>query len=657
MVQELPTLELANDCHRFVAAFFEIIRASSPHIYHSALMLAPKTSIVRKLYESHSHPFVRIVHGASESWDSSTATTTFPFPIGRTAWSPCNRFIAISSWETARADILDSATLQRLQSFGPLEGLAISSALIFSPDNRMLTYSGNKATRSTLHSSSILMTQKVLVVTWDIQTGGVVSAIEWETQDGPGERSHITYSMDGRVVVILSTRYYGAIFDVVTGLHMHDIDFRHLVGSSLCHIWTDGKYIRFAATRQTGISVWEVGIAPGDTPVEVKVLPSLDDVSNRGGSGLLSASDQVAPTNTNPTVVWNSQDSKSLLHHPGLHPNPLITFFCDGCLFTCSTAGSVVYLWKESPAGYILGKIPPPYREPLLSPDCKSIIAFFGPTVQLWHMNNFSTAPFSIYVQLQKTEKFILDFLPDRPLAVVMREKDNTMTVLDLSSGVPWCSIEAPMEVYGLRMNNNTIVAMGSDEIITWNMPEENPLPDVSLNIGDSTQTIHLSGDDESLDRKYATCQVVMSIDLQYIAFIVEDELCLGNLCVYSASTGKYLDGTTTALTGTLWFAPSGDEVWYAYEDRAEVWTITGEKLVHKMVIDNFNHGPQECPWRSSCGYQVTPDGWVLSPGKKPLLMLPPPWQSHRDHRVWSRQFLALLHGTLSEPIVIEVEP
>ena len=55
-IQESPTLDLAEDCFRFVTGYFEIISASSPHIYHSALVAAPKDSIVRKLYESHS-PF------------------------------------------------------------------------------------------------------------------------------------------------------------------------------------------------------------------------------------------------------------------------------------------------------------------------------------------------------------------------------------------------------------------------------------------------------------------------------------------------------------------------------------------------------------------------------------------------------------------------
>ncbi|KAF9646738.1 hypothetical protein BDM02DRAFT_3063999, partial [Thelephora ganbajun] len=46
-----PTLDLVDDCFRFVMRFFEIISTSCPHTYHSALPLCPRESIVRSLYE------------------------------------------------------------------------------------------------------------------------------------------------------------------------------------------------------------------------------------------------------------------------------------------------------------------------------------------------------------------------------------------------------------------------------------------------------------------------------------------------------------------------------------------------------------------------------------------------------------------------------
>jgi len=60
-------------------------------------------------------------------------------------------------------------------------------------------------------------------------------------------------------------------------------------------------------------------------------------------------------------------------------------------------------------------------------------------------------------------------------------------------------------------------------------------------------------------------------------------------------------------------------------------------------------------PWHSSCGYQVTDDGWVLSPGGKLLLWLPHQWQSVRFERKWSGNFLALSHEGLPEAVILEL--
>ncbi|KAF9642037.1 hypothetical protein BDM02DRAFT_2747890, partial [Thelephora ganbajun] len=73
-----PTLDLVIDCFRFVMRFLEIISTSSPHIYHSALPLCPRKSIVRGLHEPHARPLTRIVRGLPNSWDPSIAAAGFP---------------------------------------------------------------------------------------------------------------------------------------------------------------------------------------------------------------------------------------------------------------------------------------------------------------------------------------------------------------------------------------------------------------------------------------------------------------------------------------------------------------------------------------------------------------------------------------------------
>jgi len=221
-IQESPTLDLANDCSRFVTVYFEVISASAPHIYHSALVVAPQKSIVRKLYGSHAHPFVRVVRGAPMSWDENTAATS-PFEIELVVWSPCNRFIAIIFQDSMTVDVLDSATLQRLQTLEFPEGISgMHRALIFSPDSRILTCSSDGITRY------FEPDRELSVVSWDLQTGGIASAIRWQgPEQSFAEDPSITYSANGKMVGVLY-RHGGHhntanifICDVTSGVYMH----------------------------------------------------------------------------------------------------------------------------------------------------------------------------------------------------------------------------------------------------------------------------------------------------------------------------------------------------------------------------------------------------------------------------------------------------
>src|ERR1700753_4096253 len=94
-IKESFTLDLVNDCLRFITSHFEIISASCPHIYHSALVLTPKSSIVWNLYGAYAGHFTRVVYGGEASLDSASLATGTPFMVKLIVWSPCNRYLAI----------------------------------------------------------------------------------------------------------------------------------------------------------------------------------------------------------------------------------------------------------------------------------------------------------------------------------------------------------------------------------------------------------------------------------------------------------------------------------------------------------------------------------------------------------------------------------
>ena len=680
-MQGSSTLDLAQDCLRFVAGYFELISASCAHIYHSALVVAPRESIVRQLYQSHARPLMRVVHGTPTSWDPNTASASCPSEIMRAVWSPCSRFIAISWGDIPTIDVLDSVTLQRLQSFRPLPNVTMwSGVLIFSPDARILTYHG-------IPDGD----HEQCVSSWDLQTGGLVSTI---TLQGPesvpnllGKFHSIAHSASGGIIGVFHWVYsnvHAIIYDVTSGAYMHSYSVNNGIPLSygiLTHenIWTHGDSFRFATAHAATITIWEVGFTPGATCMEVETLripvefvyeetihdmgrhPSLLFTHTFGDMILLACGDWER------IQVWDLRNSKRLLDCEDARPRGShgdMSFSSNGHFFVC-TAHQSTYIWKESPTGYALHRILPSsgaLHRPLLSPNGESIVTFNGLTIQLWRTTNITTPPSGALTRgPQHTKSFVLDFSPDEMLAVVTTERGDTIMVLNLESGAPQLTIDAGMKVYGLRVTGNTVVVVGSQndfscDVISWNLPAGDCVPGARVNREDGTWTVNVSG--WWFDTRVLGATI--SSDLRYVALTV---YCHGlMLDFYSASTGERLHFMRRRGDNSIhmpWFTPDGSDVWcVAGNGEAEAWRVgeRGEPECLELAAD-IGHPPEGYPWVSSRGYRVTNDWWILGPDGKRLLLLPPPWQDFLVYRVWKGRFLALLHSGLPEAVILEMEP
>jgi len=661
-------LNLIDDCFRFVTGYFDIISASSPHIYHSALALAPRKSTVRKLYESHAQPFMRIVHGLPMSWDTNTATTTRLSAIELAVWSPCNRFIAITCHGTTAVDVLDPITLQRVQTLeSPQDTSTWHRAVIFSPDSRILTcFSGCSV--GCRHQC-----RELSVVSWDLQTGSVSSVIRWE---GPPRESQgnpsTAYSVNGEMVAVFC-RYLGGpganifIFDIASGIHVHShsLDNPTPLADGIC---TYGEFLQFATRSTTTITIWEVGFTSGTTPMKVETLTIPDNDEGvhgaprpfhfRSSLRLLPAPRRLVLISADAVQVWDGRGSERLLHHRDFTFEEM-TFSSGGHFFACSF-GSDVYLWKESPTLFALHAVLASSTDdpsPLLSPNGESIVVFGDRTIRLWRTKSLITPPSSTPTQApRRAGDFILDFSPDLTLAVVLAQDGKTFMVLNLESGVPQLTIDTSMEVRGLRVIGNSVVVIGDRAVITWNLPAGDCVPDARVGLRDSSRTINLGG-----WRYLSVGGASISPDSRHIAIISGQSL--QSLSIHNASTGEHLgqtsiDGTTPGTT--VWFSPDGCDVW-CVRDSSEARRVRrvsgGQKTLEVLESEWRTVDVEGYPWRSSHGYQVTTDWWILGPDRKRLLMLPPPFQSHAVHRVWKGRFLALLHSALSEPVILELDP
>ena len=589
------------------------------------------------------------------SWDASITATTRPSTIEMAVWSPCDRFIAITWRDVATVDVLDSTTLQRLQTLeSPQDASTQQRVLAFSPDSRILTWCSGLWSR---------FPDQGFVVSWDLQTGGMANVVRLQPKFSCPVTCSITYSMNGEMAGVLHHRWNSSknfsisVIDVASGAVMHS----HLLENSTLLsrlIWTHGASLRFATVDAMVITIWEVGFTSSATPTKVKILPSPVDFDGEGpeDAELHPTTYRLAFVSQQRILVCDVQNSRYLLESADAKFHPMMSFSSDCRFFACATEGSAAYLWKETSAGYILHRIlvtNAEYPTPLLARNGESILAFSGCTIQLWHTKSLTTPPPSILTQApRRDDRFIVEFSSDDMFAVVAEKRDNTVTVLNLKSGVPQLTIDTSMNIFGLGVIGSVVAVIGNPKVIAWNLPAEDCAPHGRVGLEGSSWTINLNnGHGRILTVNSAT----ISSNSRHIAFRSNQ-----GLFVFNGSTGESVGGgqREVPIVNTFRLSPDGCDVWFVYgSGGAYVWRVGSGKEVLEdrgLTID-IEDPPEGYPWGSSRGYRVTDDWWILGPDRRRLLMLPPPWQSYAERRIWKGQFLALLHGGLSEPVILEL--
>ena len=637
--------------------FFEIISISAPHIYHSAIPLSPKMSLVQTLYQSYATPFVKVVHGAPVSWDQAAATIKHPEKIVAVAWSPCSRFIALAPVSSSGIQILDAVTLKQLSITSPIPIVADGSEnrmgrksghLVFSPDGKFLT--AWKAT--ILH-----------IINWDIQTGGLMSSIGVDMNFGTCQS--ITYSECGTMIGTLFAFLDICtikIFNIVTGTLISSGSFE---GKST-QIWTHNGCLCFDTLKKGLIGILETPFTlelekPLTVVQSLSTPDSFDSPSEFSFHNTLS---YLAFSSTSKIEVWDLQNSRPLLNPLQLSVyNP--TFSLDGLFFACTQpSNSKILFWKRSLTGYephqelsfisggnldsMFFTIP---HSLVFSPNGEFILAHYGShVVQLFQTETHIPSDGSTSSQKQ-IKNFLLDFSPDETLAVMARHHGKMITVLDLEADVPQLIIDADEEVLALKVVKNYVLVVCQRNVFTWDISKREDMVDSRADVSHSTwSTTFRSG--------FFPDAVSISPDSHWICYAsgIPSHLNVDNLV-----TKEELHQSIDFLPNTTQFTLDGNEVW-CYSSTGHVegrWQIIkeGEPNLAKLVSQEAHENPPMHPWQSACGYEVTDDGWILSPIRKKLFWLPHGWQLGETRRRWSEHYLALLYGELSEPIIINLEP
>jgi len=604
--------------------------------------------MVYELYKSYVHPLARVVRGLPTSWGPDLVTTKHRDPILDVAWSSCSRFVAIGL--SGDTKVLDAATLARLHTF--MHPRSDGGCHSFSPDSRSLTWIEDNNGGS---------------ITWDLQTGGRISAIPsipdmfsglrdfvYPMDDNMFDLEHFssTYSMDGSIVAVACRNFDNKAvtavytYNLISGTHtpFHRVS----DGQIVAQIWTHGEFLRFATVKPGSITIWEVGFTSEHTPEEIESLPAPDDVDRSEEFLFLPTLSRLALVLQEAVLIWDARDSKFLLNFmSGGQPPEGPSFSPDGRFFACA-AGQGVHLWKESPTGYVLLQKLAHSSLPFLSPDGESCITATHHETQLWRTTGPINPPSSVPPRPSKQNNFVLAFSPDKSLIATGRSGGNIATILGLKSGDLRLIIDTDIRISCLGVTGSTAIVVGEGKIITWNLPAGDCVPDATAKIHDSVRTVILNNALPASNWLPATS---ISPDSNYLVIARGD--CDG-LDIYDTSTGKHLVGTTGHVSRP-WFSRDGREVWYS-DTYGQKIIRDGESNIIGLEPVWRGDGPSGGKlWVSSYGHRVTDDGWIIDSRKNRVVWLPHQWRFFREYQIWDERFLALCDSRLPEPVIIEL--
>ena len=578
----------------------------------------------------------RIIQGTPISWGSSFANLRFPGDIYTAAWSPCSRFIATAHNESSEIVILDAETLKQLYTMHLPQIYIAWRGITFSPGGHFLT---------------AFSWDDNCIISWDLQTGGLLSNISTE-EDFICDS--VSYSGCETMIGSLFDRTTLIIYNVLSGTCL----FSHSIQQSIVEIiWTHGEHLQFATQEPDSVAIWQVSFTSSHPPTRICSLSTPDNF-NSDELVLLPTLSQLAFIFDGEIFVWDAQHQKILLHSGDVGNPRAMSFSPDGHFFVCGTEDREFCIWKKSPTGYLFHQklMAVDIRTtPLISPNGESIVIADEKLLQLWHTTGSPASTHSMFMQSSEESLwFFVEFSPDESLVAVTKRLSDTVTVIDTNSGNPWLVIDTDTETCDLRMTEDKIIVVGNGTIVTWRLPARDCASNTRRDISNCVQIITFEHSTITED-----LHASISPSLKYFAF-QNLENYEESLCIYHTHTGERL-AFVEADGGLLGFTPNSHIVWCAAGDgEVDTWKIieeNGSNAIQLKELRKYMKPGNGFPWHSPHGYQVTKDGWIVCSSGKYLLWLPCHWQQdEKIQRKWSGKFLAVWNWNSAQPYILKLE-
>jgi len=597
VAEDEELLDTVKDYFEFVTKFFEVINVSARHIYHSALELCPRSSIIRKLYyHRRVTQFPKVVVGTLDSWDPTTISISGYYD-GPCTWSPCGRFVAAQT--RGGVEIRNQLTLEPTAILQHTETICrLTGQLAYSPDGR-----------------SIACTSDTAIIIWDIQTGGVVERITCNTKS-----ISLAWSPDGQTLCAIEAGNHGTFV-----VHTYDVSSGTTLSSSLLwsrdnpQLWMHDRFFRVMVVAWNeydnhAVDIFEVGSAL--TKIQSFVLPRLGGTLESFSPTAYRISISDGPE----LRILDIRNSKFLLDataESGSH-----CFSSDGSLFAASQRG-LVCVWKYNSGCYTL------LREFLcqglfnrlqLSPTLSSILGCSSDGLQVWRLHEPSAAP-------RGRGQWLAGLSRSGARVATAHDQENTITIVDILAQTPPQFIDVGAEIEGLVITGNVLLIQSSREVVAWLLTEEGLVDGViggrRVDRGDSVWTVSVL---------QCSC-----------AFLVEGHVGVIELDWdpphgYHTETGEVLDPTQIP------------------RHYSRCLRRVTEAHCGKDYLDYHNLSqcgiPTEESWKLSRA--TLQEGWVKDPEGKRRLWVPHEWRTDWDSADWLHDFTIQFSLIGDNPVLIK---
>ena len=660
-----PLLNTVTDYLHFVTEFFDVISQSGPHIYHSALLLAPLSSVVRNQYSHQiSSPVSKIVTGIPISWDSCIASAGGIAKSSHAAWSPCGQFVAASFGDTIQ--IRDSNTLERVSVFSlPSNSVQCPDVfLAFSPDGCLLAcnylecipfnpYTPSWLPRYPAESGSTFpwkvakpklkgLPLPAPIYIWDVQTGTTIYSVKnWELDK-------FVFSGNYQTVTLLGKDGTFRTYDGLNGTCIHKDKLVSPPNFVLDAYWIYKESLLFPTISKKDeklvVNIQE--LQPTLTP-PLSLIVTFLVPPHSGEFSFSPVSLHGSFTTKTEVIVLNIQDSKILLQvrPPSSLYTPPGHFSFDGCFFACGTEEFEICIWKNTSVNYMPWcNLWPrlPFNGFSFSPTKSSILTWGETGIQLLepsdHLAIISPKKPKHY---QWCKNHLVAYSANGTHIAIAQKEDSVITFLDAYLNTPNQLFNTNMPILDIKIVNNTIFVAGKDMLVKWH-----------LEMGRIVYGSH------SIVMATGLPNATLSGDCLYIAFVDPDEVILYNIQAQRILCRYQPDDYPSDPR----FSPDGHKLWLTCEDIycafsspylvefeiGEDGNVTIKDLGDTWSwVNIFSHG-----WEVRCGSE-----WVVDSRGNKLLWLPLSWRPKQHECIrWDGNFLALVDSHHPEPIIIEFQ-